>query len=138
MTQLLRHYTTLRLKLCSLGWLQKNKSGPLDRLQLRAPRIIEGCKGENTGSTFSWPSLENRRKYHTCLQLFKCLHGLVFGYLLNKTGFSRRYHAYNTGYGDLLLLPLHGITSKCQGSFRYKGAKARNTLTSKLRNNFST
>ena len=88
---------------------------------------------ESTGSTFSWPSLENRRKYHTCLQVFKHLHGLAPAYLLNEFSFSRPYHTYNTRYRDLLRLFL-AKTSKYQGSFSYKGAEVWNTLTSKLRN----
>lgn len=49
-----------------------------------------------TGSTFSWPSLENCRKFHTCLQVFKCIHGLALAYLLNELSLSLQYHAYNT------------------------------------------
>ena len=41
----------------------------LDKLQRRAASIIEGHKVEHQdiSATFSWPSLENRRKYHTVL-----------------------------------------------------------------------
>ena len=67
----------------------------LNKLQLRTARIIEGRKVESAGGTFSWPSLENHTKYHTCLQAFKCLHGLTLAYPLNGSTFW-----------DLLQLPL--------------------------------
>ena len=43
--------------------------------------------------TLSWPSLQVRREFQICLQIFKCLHGLAPVYLLNELNYSREFHA---------------------------------------------
>ena len=101
----------------------------LNRLQRRAVRIIEGreVKQNDIRSTLNWPSLEVRRNYQTCLQVFKCLNGLAPAYLLNKFSLSRDFHSHNTRNKDLIRLP-RAKTSKFQTSFYYNGAKLWNTL----------
>ena len=121
---------------CSAVWdgCGKTNRDYLDKLQRRAVSIIEGRKVEQheISRTLSWPSLESRRKYQICLQIFKCLNGLAPAYLLHDFNYSRDFHAYNTRNKDLLRLPL-AKTSKYQSSFRFNGAKAWNTLPPNLR-----
>ena len=107
----------------------------LDKLQRRAATIIEGSRIRQCGInlTFSWPSLQSRRTYQICLQVFKCLNGLAPAYLLHEFRFANEIHAYNTRNRDLLRLPL-ARTKKYQGSFRYNGAKTWNLLPSSFRN----
>ena len=106
----------------------------LNRLQRRAVRIIEGreVKQNDIRSTLNWPSLEVRRNYQTCLQVFKCLNGLAPAYLLNKFSLSRDFHSHNTRNKDLIRLP-RAKTSKFQTSFYYNGAKLWNTLPPHIR-----
>ena len=106
----------------------------LNRLQRRAVRIIEGreVKQNDIRSTLNWPSLEARRNYQTCLQVFKCLNGLAPAYLLNKFSLSRDFHSHNTRNKDLIRLP-RAKTSKFQTSFYYNGAKLWNTLPPHIR-----
>ena len=113
-------------KFSVLGTSSKRKRG--------AVSIIEGRKIQHheINRTLSWPSLESRRKYQICLQIFKCLNGLVPAYLLHDFHYSRDFHPYNTRNKDLLRLPL-AKTTKYQTSFRYNGDIAWNDLPYKLR-----
>ena len=82
------------------GGCRKTNRDYLDKLQRRAASIVEGRKVDHQdimiSATFSWPSLENRRKYHTCLQIFKCLQQLAPAYLLHNFSYSSDLHTYNT------------------------------------------
>ena len=132
-------YDTMILRFfyyCSAVWdgCGKTYRDYLDKLQRRAVSIIEGRKIEHheINHTLSWPSLESRRKYQICLQIFKCLNGLAPAYLLHDFHYSRDFNPYNTRNKDLLQLPL-AKTTKYQTLFRYNGAKAWNDLPYKLR-----
>jgi len=79
--------------------------------------------------------------YLKCMIVFKSLHGLAPAYLIDEFSHSRDFHSCNTRHRDLLRLLL-AWTTKYQGSFRFSGAKIRNTLPLDLRsehdiNNFS-
>ena len=113
--------------LCSLSYL--------DRLQRRAVSIIEGRRVQQCDAnlTLSSPSLESRRRYQICLQVYKCLNGLAPTYLLQEFKLSSDFHTHNTRHKDQVRLPL-AKTTKYQSSFRYNGAKTWNTLPSCLRN----
>ena len=58
----------------------------LDRLYRRAASIIEDRKvtQDELGTVFKWRSLQRRRDYHKCLQVYKCLNGLAPTYLLDN------------------------------------------------------
>ena len=60
--------------------------------------------------TLSWASLQVRREFQICLQVFKSLHGLAPTYLLHEFNYSREFHAYNTRHKDQLRLPLAKTT----------------------------
>lgn len=121
---------------CSIVWDSCGKTNQefLNRLQRRAVSIIEHRKIQqcDIGHTVIWPSLQSRRAYQICLQVFKCLNGLAPVYLLHDFNHSSEYHHYNTRHKDLLRLPL-AKTSKYQTSFRYNGAKTWNALPLKIR-----
>ena len=121
---------------CSAVWANCGKTNCdfLDRLQRRAVSIIEGRRVQQSDvfHTLSWPSLQSRREYQICLQVFKSLHGLAPAYLLHEFNYSREFHAYNTRHRDQLRLPL-AKTTKYQNSFRYNGAKTWNMLPLRLR-----
>ena len=53
-------------------------------------------------------------------------------YLLTEFKYAHQIHAYYTRHRDLLRLPL-AKTTKYQGSFRFKGARAFNTLSLSIR-----
>ena len=53
-------------------------------------------------------------------------------YLLTEFKYAHQVHAYYTRHCDLLRLPL-AKTTKYQGSFRFKGARAFNTLPLSIR-----
>ena len=116
------------------GGCGKTNRDYLDKLQRHAASIIEGCKVEHQdiSATFSWPSLENCRKYHTCLQIFNCLHQLAPACLLHNFSYSSDFHTYNTCHKEQLRLPL-ARTKKYQTSFQYNGAKVWNTLLKHIR-----
>jgi hypothetical protein len=122
---------------CSAVWDKCGKTNCdfLEKLQRRAASIIEGRRvlQSDVNLTLSWPSLQSRREYQICLQVFKCLHGLAPVYLLHEFNYSREFHAYNTRHKDNLRLPL-AKTTKYQNSFRYNGAKIWNRLPLNLRN----
>ena len=101
----------------------------LDKLQTRAASIIEGRKVEQCEihDILDWPTLDSRRKYQICLQVFKCVNGLAPACLLNEFNFSRDFHKYKTRNKDLIRVT-RAKTTKYQSSFRYNGAKAWNTL----------
>ena len=72
---------------CSSVWdgCGKTNRDYLDKLQTRAASIIEGRKVEQCEihDILDWPTLDSRRKYQICLQVFKCVNGLAPAYLLN-------------------------------------------------------
>ena len=72
-------------------------------------------------STLGWLSLQSRRKYQVCLQVFKCLNNLAPVYLLNEFRFSSDIHNYNTRNKDLIRVP-RAKTTKYQSSFPCNGA----------------
>ena len=106
----------------------------LDKLQRRAASIIEKRRVEQGEiySTLGWLSLQSRRKYQVCLQVFKCLNNLEPVYLLNELRFSSDIHNYNTRNKDLVRVP-RAKTTKYQSSFRCNGAKLWNTLPANIR-----
>ena len=85
----------------------------LDKLQRRAASIIEKCRVEQDEiySTLRWLSLQSRRKYQVCLQVFKCLNNAAPVYLLNEFRFSSDIHNYNTRNKDLIRM-LRAKTTK--------------------------
>ena len=66
---------------CSAVWdgCGKTNRDYLDKLQTRAASIIEGRKVEQCEihDILDWPTLDFRRKYQICLQVFKCVNGLA-------------------------------------------------------------
>ena len=106
---------------CSAVWdgCSKTNRDYLDNLQTRAASIIEGRKVEQCAihDILDWPTLESRRKYQICLQVFKCVNGLAPAYLLNEFNFSRDFHKYKTRNKDLIRVS-RAKTTKYQSSFR--------------------
>ena len=101
------------------GGCGKTNSDYLDKLQRRAASIIEGHKVEHQdiSATFSWPSLENRRKYHTVLSSnLQMSTPTCACYLLHNFSYSSDFHTYNMCHKDQLRLPL-ARTKKYQTSF---------------------
>ena len=104
----------------------------LNKLQRRAVStwIIEGRKIQHreVNRTLIWPSLESRRKYRICLQIFKYLNGLAApAYLLHD--FTIRTNVMHTTHRTRTLWK----TTKYQSFFRYNRDKAWNDLPYKLR-----
>ena len=106
----------------------------LDKLNRRAACIIEGRSigVDELHTVFSWPNLQARRDYLKCVLVYKSLHGMAPAYLLTEFKYAHQIHAYYTRHRDLLRLPL-AKTTKYQGSFRFKGARAFNTLPLSIR-----
>ena len=111
------------------GCGQENKNY-LDRLLKRAVGIIAGRKATDTDillghiqQTLKWPSLQCRREYHKCIQIYKCINDLAPAYLLDDFHSSEQTHNYNTRNKDLIRLPL-AKTTKFQTSFKYNAAKS--------------
>lgn len=122
---------------CAAVWdgCSKTNRDYLDKLQARAASIIEGRKvvQSEIQELLGWPTLDTRRKYQICLQVFKCINGLAPAYLIDNFQFSRDFHHYNTRNKDQIRLP-RAKTSKYQSSFKYHGAKTWNDLPAHIRN----
>ena len=110
----------------------------LDCLLKRAAGIIAGRKATDTDiqQTLKWPSLQCRREYQKCIQVYKCINGLAPAYLLDDFHSSEQIHNYSTRNKDLIRLPL-AKTTKFQTSFKYNAAKSWNTLPRNLRHDQS-
>ena len=119
------------------GCGQENRNY-LDRLLKRAVGIIAGRKATDTDiqQTLRWPSLQCRREYHKCIQIYKCINGPAPAYLFDDFHSSEQTHNYNTRNKDLIRLPL-AKTTKFQTSFKYNAAKSWNTLLRNLRHDQS-
>ena len=106
----------------------------LDRLYRRAASIIEDRKvtQDELGTVFKWRSLQRRRDYHKCLQVYKCLNGLAPTYLLDNFEKFNQIHSHDTRKKDLLRLPL-AKTTKFQTAFKFNAAKTWNSLPSYIR-----
>ena len=119
------------------GCGQGNKNY-LDRRLKRAVGIIAGRKATDTDiqQTLKWPSLQCRREYHKCIQIYKCINGLAPAYLLDDFHSSEQSHNYNTRNKGLIRLPL-AKTTKFQTSFKYNAAKSWNSLPRNLRHDHS-
>ena len=122
---------------CSVVWCTTGKINLdyLDKLQLRAARIIEQRKLEphEIKSVFSWSSLQSRRDFQVCILVFKCLHELAPNYLLNEFNQASTIHSYNTRNRDKLRPPF-AKTQKYKNSFRIYGATTWNKLPRIIRN----
>ena len=97
--------------------------------ELRENNIIAGRKATDTDiqQTLKWPSLQCRREYQKCIQVYKCINGLAPAYLLDDFHSLEQIHNYNSRNKDLIRLPL-AKTTKFQTSFKYNAAKSWNTL----------
>ena len=95
---------------CAVVWYSCSKADReyLDKPHRRAASIIKGytVSQSQISYTFGWPTLQSRRDYLKCMQVFKCLHGLAPAYLLNEFSHSRDFHSFNTRYRHLLRRPL--------------------------------
>ena len=114
------------------GCRQGNKNY-LNRLLKPIAGIILGRKAIDTDilHTLKWPSLQCRREYHKCIQIYKCINGLAPVYLLDDFHSSEQTHNYNTINKYLIRLPLVK-TNKFQTSFKYNAAQFWNTLLRNL------
>ena len=104
----------------------------LDRLYKRAAGIIESRKisTDELWCILRWPSLQSRRGYRKCLQVYKCINGLAPAYLLEDFEKFEKYHYYDTCNKDLRL-PL-ARTTKFQAAFKLNAAKTWNTLPANI------
>ena len=101
----------------------------LDKLYRRTACIIEGRPVDvlELHTILGWPNLQACWNYLKCTMVFKSIHGIAPSYLLSEFRHGHQIHAYNTRQRDQLRLP-PARTTKYQGSFRFSGTRAFNTL----------
>ncbi len=78
----------------------KTSKNRRQKLQTRAARLITGS-GPHTSrnlmfNKFKWLSLQQRRKSHKCILVYKCRMGLALQYLCDMFIANNNNHSYNT------------------------------------------
>ena len=79
--------------------------------------------------TVNWPKLETRRKYHTIIEVKRCLIGSVPEFC--KYYFNRIDHNYSTSSTDVNIPKVKLEVGKM--TFQYTGAVLYNDLPSKIK-----
>lgn len=103
----------------------------LQKLQNRAGRIILKIKPESHVSVLemhnalNWQLLDKRRNHHSLVLMYKIMNNLTPEYLRNE--FELRTHSYPSRIGAQIKLP-KPRTNYLKRSFKYRNAKAYNTL----------
>ena len=143
---------------CSTVWMNCNKTlrNRLQALQNRAGELIAGAdkfdKPSELLQNLAILELENRRKIHSAILIYKCLNGLApkcLSELFSKK--SNTCHYDLRGIDNSLALP-KPETEFLNRSFRYSGAELWNTIPAEniqasaslgefktqIKNNFST
>ena len=81
----------------------------LKRLQTRAARLISGTGPRDSRNPMykelGWLSLQNRRNFHKCVMVYKCIHNLAPMYLCNIFNSSHYDHGRNTRNANQLRAP---------------------------------
>jgi len=110
------------------------------RLQRRASRIVLNnfdfinVRGEELVASLGWQSVEKRRDYFICSQMFKCIHGTAPTRLINETNLTSELlvnFTRSTSNNGLFLPELH---LECfRSSLRYLGPTKWNSLPNQIK-----
>ena len=108
----------------------------LQKVQNRAARIILKVKKESHVSVsemhnaLGWQFLDNRRNHNSIVLMYKVMHDLTPSYVRNEFELAPQH--YSSRFGEKLLLP-KPRTESLKKSFKYRGAKAYNSLPSEIK-----
>ena len=105
------------------------------RLQNAAARIISrnfdyvNVRGEDLVRTLKWPTILEKRRFHTATLMFKCIHGLAPNYLCDQVNLLREINFYNTRKtGEMKVEVPFPKNEIFKGSLQYDGAMVWNSL----------
>ena len=125
---------------CDVVWgnLSLTLAERLQKLHNRAARTITcssyDIRSVEVRSKLNWPTLNERRKYHTAIVMYKILHGSAPSYLKELfKPFEGTVPYKLRGKEQNILLPLPK-TDSCKKSFLYSGAKVWNDLPLEVKN----
>ena len=106
----------------------------LQRLQSRAARLITGTGPRDSRNMIfkelGWISLQQRRDFHKCVIMYKCLNGLAPSYLCNM--FRSSNHTHETRNSSDLVPP-KTRTAYYEKSFFISGTKQWNDLPQRVK-----
>jgi len=119
------------------GDCSKTRADKLHKLQNRAARIITradySIRSSDVLNSLEWSNLEERRKRHLLVTMFKIFNDDCPTYLPEQFHRTSEIHDYNLrGSNYDLRLPLPK-TNFLKRSFSYRGAMARNQLSNETR-----
>ena len=115
-------------------------SHAVQRLQNYAARII--CRNFDFINTrgielvyqLGWPTIEERRKLHTAVLMFKCIHGLAPDYLCDQVNLLSQIATRNTRSAHTLDVMVPEVKKEIfKKSFEYQGAVLWNSLPQYVR-----
>ena len=122
---------------CDVVWgdCSKTRADKLQKLQNRAARIITradySIRSSDVLNSLEWSNLEERRKRHLLVAMFKIFNNDCPTYLREQFHRTSEIHDYNLrGPNYDLQLPLPK-TNFLKRSFSYRGAMAWNQLSKK-------
>ena len=124
---------------CDVVWgdCSKTRADKLQKLQNRAARIITradySIRSSDVLNSLEWSNLEERRKRHLLVTMFKIFNNDCPTYLRERFHRTSEIHDYNLrGSNYDLQLPLPK-TNFLKRSFSYRGAMAWNQLSNQTR-----
>ena len=124
---------------CDVVWgdCSKTRADKLQKLQNRAAWIITradySIRSSDVLNSLEWSNLEERRKRHLLVAMFKIFNNDCPTYLREQFHRTSEIHDYNLrGSNYDLQLPLHK-TNFLKRSFSYRGAMAWNQLSNETR-----
>ena len=124
---------------CDVVWgdCSKTRADKLQKLQNRAARIITradySIRSSDVLNSLEWSNLEERRKRHLLVTMFKIFNNDCPTYLRERFHRTSEIHDYNLrGSNYDLQLPLPK-TNFLKRSFSYRGAMAWNQLSNETR-----
>ena len=133
---------------CSSMWVKTDQK-LINKIQILQNRIARIILGKGTRDAYvidlfkelKWHNVEQRSQYFKATLVFKCIHGLVPGYLEGTFRANANLHHHNTrraAEGDLYVVP----TGSQAGtrSFECSGARLWNSLPQEVKqsNNLNT
>ena len=110
----------------------------LQKLQTRAARLITGSKARASRNEMfkklNWMSLQNRRNFHKCIQMYKCMNNLAPDYLNNYFQTNQNIHSHNTRNASQLRITRTN-TEYLHKRFTVSSQKLWNNLPTHIQNN---
>ena len=112
--------------------ISATNSEKLESLKQRAGKIVTQSKHINLLEELGWTSLSNRRNYHQCISVYRCLHYPEPQILCDKVVLCN--HTYNRRRNNMNIILPKMRTEIGKKTFSYSASKLFNILPAEIKN----